>query len=227
MIKILPLLLLLVLFFVPRMWAGWALRRHEKEMPGLSLSGGQLARQLLDEAGLHYVGLEAATPGGDHYDPLSRTVRLSPAYLQQRSITALAVAAHEVGHAIQHQQGYRPLLLRHHLVGLSNRLQVLASWVMMALPVISALGHSPRLMFMVVAIGVLSMGSQVVVHLVTLPVEFDASFGRALPMLAKGYIHQNQQGAARHVLMACAFTYVASAMANVLNVVRWFVFKRR
>ena len=170
---VLPLILLGLLLFGPQLWAQWVLRRYSRPREDLVGTGGAFARHLLDRFGLGSVAVED-TPHGDHYDPATRTVRLSRDNLEGRSLTAVAVAAHEVGHAIQHARGYQPLLLRGRMVGIANRVQKVAGILVMALPVLGAFAHSPVPLGAAVVAGVLSMGLGIVVHFVTLPVEFDA-----------------------------------------------------
>ncbi|QJQ95241.1 MULTISPECIES: zinc metallopeptidase [Halomonadaceae] len=217
--------LLLLLFILPNVWAKWALERHATPRNDYPGTGGELARHLLTRLGIEGVEVEA-TERGDHYDPQARRVRLSHEHYAGRSLTAVTVAAHEVGHAIQHHQGYQPLLARTRLVGVAQHAEKLGAVLMMAAPLLFLLTRMPGGMFIVVGAAVISFGTAALVHLVTLPVEFDASFQRALPLL-KGYIPPYDMPAARHVLTACAFTYVAASLASILNLGRWLVILRR
>ncbi len=226
-------LLLLILagaavLYGPRLWAGHTLRRHARPRPDFPGTGGQLARHLLDRFGMEEVKLEVAPPGGDHYDPATRTVRLAPDHFEGRSLTAVAVAAHEVGHALQHHQGYRPLLWRTRLVGLTRVAERIGSAILMGAPVVAAITRSPGASAVVFLAGIASMGISTLVHLVTLPVELDASFRRALPILLEGeYIEKRDERAARAVLRACALTYVAASLASLLNLWQWIRIWRR
>jgi Zn-dependent membrane protease YugP len=214
-------LLLIVIVFAPSLWVRWQLRRHKVDRADFPGTGGELARHLLDRLDLPDVKVEV-TAEGDHYDPGDRAVRLSQDLHDGRSISAVAVAAHEVGHAVQHRDGYAPLLARQRLVESTRWVSVLAQIVIPLAPVAVAVTRSPTLGFLVFGVGVLAMGVRVAVHLVTLPVELDASFGRALPILATGYLHERDLPAARSVLRAAALTYVAGALISMLNVLRWF-----
>jgi Zn-dependent membrane protease YugP len=143
-------------------------------------------------------------------------------------LTAVAVAAHEVGHAIQHQRNEPKLALRHRLVKLAQTTQQLGAGAMFLLPVAMAITRAPSAGLVMAAIGLGSMASATLVHLVTLPVEIDASFGKALPILMAGhYIQPGDEAAVRRVLRAAAFTYVASSLASLLNLARWLAFLRR
>ena len=110
------ILVLILLVFGPQWWAHYTFRRYAKPVPRIPGSGAELARHLLDRLEMQSVGVEKTEAGNDHYDPQSRTVRLSPQNHDQNSLTAVAVAAHEVGHAIQHQRGEALLNLRTRLV---------------------------------------------------------------------------------------------------------------
>ncbi|NYS59311.1 zinc metallopeptidase [Vreelandella salicampi] len=216
---------LLAIFVLPNLWAKWVLKRHtrgRKDYPG---TGAELADHLLRRFGIEGVKVER-TEQGDHYDPEARRVRLSPEHYDGRSLTAVTVAAHEVGHAIQHHQGYAPLIARSRLVKLAQKAEKVGAILMMAAPFLFILTRLPGGLALVVGMAVISFGTAAVVHLVTLPVEFDASFNRALPML-KEYVPPYDMPGARHVLTACAFTYVAASLASVMNLGRWLVILRR
>ena len=213
------LLLLLALIFGPSWWIRYVLKTHGVDRPG---TGGEFARHLLDEAKLRDVTVEVAD-GGDHYDPSERVVRLLPAHYDGRSVAAVAVAAHEVSHAIQHARGERAFVLRLDLVGQLVWVDRLATAIVVLVPIVFMLVKSPVLAIVQVAAAIGLFGVRVVVHLVTLPVEFDASFGKALPVLeGRRYLSERDMPAARSVLRVAAFTYVAAALATLLNVLRWF-----
>ncbi len=220
-------LLFLGALFGPQWWAKHTLKRHSKPRPDFPGSGGQLARHLLKKYGLEHVKVEA-TPLGDHYDPTTKVVRLAPAHFDGQSLTAVAVAAHEVGHAIQDHSGYRPLAWRSRLIVLSQQAERIGSGLMMLLPIVAAVTRSPGASAATFALGLATMAVATVIHLVTLPVELDASFGRALPILVQGkYIDERDEKAARSVLRACALTYVAASLASLLSLWRWLRLWRR
>ena len=130
--------LFLALVFGPQLWVTATMRRHGAERPDYPGTGGELARHLLDEAGLQHVKVERIA-AGDHYAPDDKAVRLSAANFDGRSVTAVAVAAHEVGHALQHAEGYRPLMLRQRLAGWAININRLGAVLLMATPVVFAL----------------------------------------------------------------------------------------
>ncbi len=222
------ILLILGLVFGPQLWARYTFSRYAKTLDSLPGTGAELASHLIDRFELESVQVEKTGAGEDHYDPVSRTVRLGPDNFDGRSLTAVAVAAHEVGHAIQHARGERMLALRHRLVQVANVLQRMGAGAMLIAPLLMALLRAPSSGLVVAAIGLLSMASAALVHLVTLPVELDASFGKALPILRAGqYVAAEQEPAVRRVLRAAAFTYVAGSLAALLNLARWVALLRR
>ena len=224
----LVLALLLLLVFAPQWWATYTFRRYAGELPGIPGSGGTLARHLLDRFGMADVPVEQGKQGADHYDPERRVVSLSPDNYNHRSLTAIAVAAHEVGHAIQHQRNERKLAIRTRLVKLAVNTRQLGAAAMFLLPVVMVITRVPAAGLVMAVIGLVSMGTATLVHLVTLPVEIDASFGKALPILQQGhYVGPGDEPAVRRVLRAAAFTYVAGSLASLLNLARWFAFLRR
>jgi Zn-dependent membrane protease YugP len=218
----LALVVLLALLFGPQLWIRRVLARHGAERPDLPGTGGELARHLLDAAGLRAVKVEL-TGDGDHYDPEERTVRLLPQHHDGRSVAAVAVATHEVSHAIQHARGERAFALRTDLVRNLGWIDRVASAILLLAPVVFFVVKAPILLVLQVVAGLLLLGIRIVVHLATLPVELDASFAKALPVIEHGnYLPGSDLPAARSVLRAAAWTYVAAALATLLDVARWF-----
>jgi Zn-dependent membrane protease YugP len=221
-ILLLALVILLVVLLGPQWWVRHALERHGVERPDLPGTGGELARHLLDAAGLHGVKVEL-TGDGDHYDPEEAAVRLLPQHHDGRSVAAVAVAAHEVSHAVQHANGERAFAVRFDLVRKLIWVDRVASGLLLLAPVILILVRAPFLFALQIIAGLVLLTARVAVHVVTLPVELDASFGKALPVLERGrYLSAADMPAARTVLRAAAFTYVASALMTLLNIARWF-----
>ena len=215
-------LLLLALVFGPQLWVKRVLRQHGADRPDLPGTGAELARHLLDEANLQSVTVEK-TDLGDHYDPDAHAVRLLPQHHDGRSVAAVAVAAHEVSHAVQHARGETAFMRRLELVRSLIWVERIAGVVLMLTPIVLIVVRSPALAILQVIAGIALLGIRVVVHATTLPVEFDASFGKALPVLVRGrYLGAGDMQAARSVLKAAAYTYVAAALASLLDVARWF-----
>lgn len=183
-------------------------------------TGKDVTRMILDAYGLYDISIEMI--GGklsDHYDPQSRVVRLSRDVYAGTSIAAIGVAAHEVGHAIQHKEGYIPLKLRSALVPVAN-LGSNASWILFILGLIFS--FKP-----LVTIGIVLFCATVLFQVVTLPVEFNAS-NRAIAVLdAKGILVGDEVKGARKVLNAAALTYVASVITAIAQLLRLIVLSRR
>lgn len=219
--------LVLALTVGPGLWVQAVMRRYREPANRYSRTGGQVARHLLDSLGLRNVGTEV-TEQGDHYDPLAKVVRLSPDNFNGRSLTAIAIAAHEVGHAIQDSRAFVPLRMRTQLVQWVAPIEKLGAGMLMLAPFAGALTRSPSLMLLGLAGGALTLGTGIVVHFLTLPTEFDASFGRALPLLRqRGLLHPGDLPKAHALLAAAAFTYVAAALQSLLNIARWWAILRR
>ena len=222
------LILLLAVLFVPQWWAQYTFRRYGKPRNDIPGTGGELARHLLDQFEMKNVQVDRAPPNQDHYDPTSRTVRLSPDNFNVNSLTAIAVATHEVGHAIQHHRNDPMLNLRTRLVGFASSAQKLGAGAMVLMPIVALITRAPTAGLIMFGAGIASMGAAAIVHLVTLPVELDASFGKALPILSRGnYISATDEAAVRRILRAAALTYVAASLASLLNVWRWIALLRR
>jgi Zn-dependent membrane protease YugP len=212
--------LLFGLVFGPQWWVRRAMQQHATERPDLPGTGGELARHLLDLARLEHVPLEIAP--ADHYDPVANVVRLSPENHDGRSITAVAVAAHEVSHALQHAAGDRLLAARVTFAPVVQGFEIAAAVVMMTAPLVLAFVKSPVLLALQVGVGIALLAVRLVFHLLTLPVELDASFRRALPILETGrYLDAGDMPGARNVLRAAALTYVASSLVSLVNIARF------
>lgn len=224
---ILPILLLLAIVFGPSLWVRHVMQKYSRPEDRYPGTGGELARHLLKRFGLDHVRVEASD-SGDHYDPQAKAVRLTPDKLEGRSLTAITVAAHEVGHALQDRDGYAPLRLRTRLVRSMHGLERVGAFILVAAPFAGIITRAPAIGLLMFLGGMLSLGSAALVHLVTLPTEFDASFGRALPVLEKGdYLRPGDRRHARRLLMAAALTYVAASLMSLLNVARWIALLRR
>jgi hypothetical protein len=219
--------IVLLLILGPGMWVRRVMARYSKPADRYGHSGAETARRLLDALGLQHVTVEPCDTG-DHYDPGARAVRLSAGNYQARSLTAVTVAAHEVGHALQHASGFAPLIWRTQLVRWVGPVEKTGALLMMATPVIIGLTRLPAAGLLMFLGGLLTLGSGVVIHLLTLPTEFDASFGRALPLLRQQEVlYEVDEPHARRLLRAAAMTYVAASLMGLLNVARWIAILRR
>lgn len=204
-------------------WAQWRVTSTFSTWSRVGTSGGftgaDIARAILRVNGITDVAIEP-TRGflSDHYDPLSRTLRLSPDVYGGRSVAAAGVAAHEVGHAIQHARSFAPLMLRSALVPAVSITSRAAPWaVMLGLMVGAGAGLGQTL----VLAGVAMFALMVVFQLVTLPVELDAS-RRALAAIEQhGLVTGSELAGARAVLGAAALTYLAAAVSSILQLLYW------
>lgn len=212
--------LLFGLVFGPHWWVRQAMQQHATERPDLPGTGGELARHLLDLAQLEHV-LVGIAPA-DHYDPVANVGRLSPGNHDGCSITAVAVAAHEVSHALQHAAEDRLFAARVRFAPVVEGFEFAAAVVMMTAPVVLAVVHSPVLLALQVGVGIALLVVRLVFHVLTLPVELDASFRRALPILETGhFLDAGDLPGARTVLRAAALTYVASSLMALVNIARF------
>lgn len=215
------LLIILGVAVLPQMWVKHVIARNSHERTDLGGTGADFARHLLDGMKLNEVAVEE-TDLGDHYDPDAKAVRLSSPHYRKRSLAAIVIAAHEVGHAMQDATHYGPLRARTQLARHASKVQTVGFILMLAAPVLMLLMRSPALMLIELAAGILLLGVTVLMHVYTLPVEFDASFKRALPVLKAGrFIPEKDLPEARTLLRAAALTYVAAAAMSMLDIMRW------
>ena len=191
-------------------------RRYSRVRCHCGLTGSQAAERILNQAGIYDVSVERVSGNlTDHYDPKNKVLRLSDATYGSDSIAAIGVAAHECGHAIQHQKNYVPLSLRTAIVPVANIGSTLA-WPL----ILIGLFFNRSTGAMLIDLGILCFSFAVLFQLVTLPVEFNASH-RALRILGEqGILSDSELPYTRKVLKAAALTYVASAAAAILQLLR-------
>ncbi|QCJ43265.1 Zn-dependent protease [Bacillus sp. S3] len=176
-------------------------------------TGAEIAREILNSNGLFNVGVEQGHGFlSDHYDPRSKTVRLSPENYLGSSIASAAVAAHECGHAIQDAEGYAFLRFRHLLVPVAN-FGSNVSWILIMIGIFAHLSG-------MLLIGIVFMAAAVLFQIITLPVEFNASSRAMDQVVSLGLIGNQEEREARKVLNAAALTYVAAAAVAVLELLR-------
>lgn len=227
MFYLILIVLLIVLVVGPSYWVKHIMEKYSLPDDRYAGTGAELARILLDRANLPQVSVEM-TALGDHYDPLEKAVRLTPDKFNGRSLTAITVAAHEVGHAIQDQEGYLPLKMRTRLVQLAAPVEKLGAGILMLAPLMVVLVRAPAAGALFLAGGLLTLGTSTLVHLITLPMEMNASFARALPILEQGnYLKPGDAPHARRLLTAAAWTYVSASLMTLLNIARWWAIIRR
>ena len=219
--------LVFALILGPGIWVQRVLRKYSQPEDRYAGTGASLARHLLDQYGLSGVVVEP-TQSGDHYDPVAKAVRLTPDKHDGHSLTAITVAAHEVGHAVQDYTGYPPLKWRTRLVKATSRIEKVGAALLVVSPFMGLLTRMPALGLVTILAGLLTLATSAAVHFVTLPTEFDASFNRALPMLEEHMILKStDKPHARRLLTAAALTYVSASLMSLLNIARWIAILRR
>lgn len=194
--------------------------RFSKVYSNKGYTAAEVARMLLDESGLYDINIERVRGNlTDHYDPQNRVLRLSDSVYSSSSVASIGVAAHEVGHAIQHKESYGPLIFRNTIVPAVN-IGSRFSWVLFFLGLILGI---PSL----TTIGILLFSGVVLFQLVTLPVEFDAS-NRALRILDnRGILVKEEVSSAKKVLSAAAMTYVAATLMSISQLFRLILLSNR
>lgn len=197
-----------------QIWVKSAVNRWSQVPTSRGMTGRQVAQAILDARGIGGVTIEVV-PGrlSDHYDPRTRTLRLSPDIYNGRSVAAAGIAAHEVGHAIQHQEGYAPMKLRQKMVPVANIGTSLGLWITIAGIAIGISGLATA--------GVLLFGGFVAFTLVTLPVEFDASARAKKVLIGQRLVSGEEARGVSQVLSAAAATYVAAALAAIMQLLYW------
>lgn len=214
--------LLLIPAILLALWAQHLVKstfnKYSKVPAGIGMTGGVVAERLLSDSGLNDVEIEEVEGKlTDHYDPRTRTLRLSTSISRSRSVAAIGVAAHEVGHAIQHRMAYAAFQIRQGIFPVAN----LGSTLAFPLFFIGFLFTSPKLM----DVGIILFSGAVLFQVVTLPVEFNAS-SRALALLqSRGYLAEEEVSQAKKVLRAAALTYVAATAVAVLHLLRLLILR--
>ena len=219
---VLIVVLLIALILGPQLWIRWVFFRYGSDLPGVPGTGAQLAKHLIERFELSGVTVEQTEPNRDHFDGNDACVRLSPANYEGKSLTAIAVAAHEVGHAIQWHRKETVFRLRSKYIPLARRLQQIGMVLLSLSPILGIITKSPIGLALPVIGGAMVALCGAATYLIVLPEEWDASFNKAMPILIDGnYISEQQTPATRRILRAAALTYAAAALASLLQVWRW------
>ena len=227
MFVVLGAFIVLALIFGPSLWVKLVMWRYSSEKPDMPGTGGELAKHLVKRFSLKDVDVEV-TNQGDHYDPIEKKVRLSQEHYESKSLTAIAIAAHEVGHAIQDQQGDKRLATRTKMVPIVDKVARWSVAIIYLSPVFGIITRHPMPFSLLLILGLSGFIARMMIHALTLPIEFDASFSKALPLLREGnYVSQSNEKAVSSILRAAALTYVSAALADILNLSRWIVILSR
>jgi uncharacterized protein len=221
-----------LLFLLPgmllMMWAQFHIKstyaKYAQVESSLGMTGAEVAETILKEMGIHNVAVEPiAGELTDHYDPSAKAVRLSEVVYGSRSLSAAAVAAHECGHVLQDIRGYKPMNMRAALVPVANLGSNISPWLIMGGFMLTAMGSISTIF---INVGIALFSGVVLFHLVTLPVEFDAS-SRALRLVNElGILQGDENRAAKKVLNAAALTYVATALYAALQLAQMLLSRR-
>ncbi len=227
MLYLILLLIVVLAIYGPSFWIRWVMYRNGKHIDAIPGTGQELAQHLIDRFELSDVQVEEGGKDVNHFDPSSGMVRLSPEIFSGKSLTAIAVATHEVGHAIQYHKREKLILWRSKMLPKIMILEKISVAFLMLIPMIGAATRIPIVMVFMGILLVVFMLSRILFHLLTLPVEWDASFNKALPILVAGdYVPEQNLPAVRQVLKAAALTYVSAALADLLSFWRWIRFIR-
>ncbi|GGG55781.1 zinc metallopeptidase [Paenibacillus radicis (ex Gao et al. 2016)] len=213
-----PMDFLILIAFAVSIWAQFRVKgtfNKWAQVPAMSgLTGYQAARRMLDNNGLHDIPIEPVRGRlTDHYDPINRVVRLSEPVYYENSISALSVACHEVGHAIQHKEHYPMLVLRHRIFPIVNIASGAAPFLLIAGFLLSLTG--------LIGLGIIFFSVAVAFQLITLPVEFNASSRARDLMVSEGFIANEEERGVAKVLNAAALTYVAAALISLLELIKY------
>jgi len=215
-----PMDFLIIIAFFVSIWAQFRVKGTFKKWSSVGISSGltgyEAARRMLDNNGLHDVPIEPVRGVlSDHYDPIHRVVRLSEPVYYESSVSAVSVACHEVGHAIQHQHSYPALVLRHRMFPLVNFTSGVAPLLLIAGFIFNAMN--------LVLVGIIFFSAAVAFQLITLPVEFNASSRARELMVSEGFISNEEERGVAKVLNAAALTYVAAALISLLELVKFIM----
>jgi Zn-dependent membrane protease YugP len=210
---------------IAAMWVRRSYSKYSKQASASGMTGAQVARTILDRNGLSNVKVEpVAGQLTDHYDPSSKVVRLSEGNFNQNSVAGVSVAAHEVGHAIQDASGYLPMKLRSGIFPIVNISQQL--WVPLFFMGI-IMGAGAGLGQFMIQLAVIAFAGVLAFHLVTLPVEVNASTRAYSQLTRYGILSRSEATGTKRVLSAAAFTYIAAALTAILTLLYLLLLSRQ
>ena len=209
------LIVFLLISFIPVLWVNYVFKKNDAILPNMPFDLYEFGEDILAELKLKNVSIEK-TLIGDHYDLVEKKVKVHEDRFKRKSLTSISIMCHEIGHAIQHAQNYSPLITRTQLVKNTQWINKISlAIIYIGFPLIFATG-SLSLMKFCASIILLSTFIGVIIHLITLEVELDASFNRAFPIIKKK-IPEVYHNSCRSVLRAAAFTYVVGVFKNLIS----------
>ncbi len=212
---ILYFIIFLLLSVFPMLWLNYVFNKNDKILINMPFNGQEFGNLILEEKGLNNVLIEE-TSVGDHYDLNEKKVKVLNDRLNKKSLTSISIICHEIGHAIQHQENYKPLKNRTIIVKSTAWItQIGNSILLIGIPFIFATGATSLIKTSLIIV-LISLIIGVFIHIITLDVEFDASFNRAMPII-KEKIPEEYHNACRSVLLAAVFTYVVGTIRNFIS----------
>ena len=209
------IIFLFILFVAPIIWYNYVFKKNDKTLINMPFSGLEFGRELLQEHNLDDVKIEA-TKLGDHYDLINKKVMVLEDRLEKKSLTSITIICHEIAHAIQHKENYKPLKRRNVIIKSTAWITQLGSGILLiGFPIIFATG-SYGFIKICLAIAGLSLLISALIHIITLDVEIDASFNKAYPII-KQKVPAEYHQACRSILLAAAFTYVIGVFRSFFS----------
>jgi len=221
-------IIVIILIFGPQTWVRHVLKKYNAQIEKLDGTGGELATHLIEKLGLNGISVELSASEASNYNPKNKIISLTPDVYNGKSLTAISISAHLIGHSIQHLIRYKPFLIRSHMEKYLQASEKAASIALISFPLITLITHLPTVGVLILVLGISLLLISVVFHLVTLPIELDASFQRALPILVNGkYISKTTVPIMKKLLLASSLTYLSKSLASILNFYQWISILRR
>ena len=212
---ILYLIFLFILFVAPIIWYNYIFKKNDKVLINMPFTGFEFGRELLQEHNLNDVQIEA-TKLGDHYDLINKKVMVLEDRLGKKSLTSITIICHEIAHAIQHKENYKPLKRRNVIIRNTSWITQLGSGILLiGFPIIFATGSYGFIKICLV-IAAFSLLISALIHIITLDVEIDASFNKAYPII-KQKVPAEYHEACRSILLAAALTYVIGVFRSFFS----------
>jgi len=212
---ILYLIFLFILFVAPIIWYNYIFKKNDKVLINMPFTGFEFGRKLLQEHNLNDVQIEG-TKLGDHYDLINKKVMVLEDRLGKKSLTSITIICHEIAHAIQHKENYKPLKRRNVIIRNTSWITQLGSGILLiGFPIIFATG-SYGFIKICLAVAAFSLLISALIHIITLDVEIDASFNKAYPII-KQKVPVEYHQACRSILLAAALTYVIGVFRSFFS----------
>ena len=226
MVLILTGISVCLLSLLPQYWVKKVFEKHQKDIKDILGTGGEFTNHLLKKLSIRGVKV-IEQKSSNYYDPKTKTLALSPENYQGKSLCAIVISAHEVGHVIQDYSKSRLLVLRFYLIKFFHTIRIISNSLILIAPFLFA--FRPVSAFLMILLYFSTSIIGLLIHFCTFPLEWDASFNKALPILKKGgYIKKKQYSQAEQILKAAAFTYLAAALNNIIfSVFHWRGWRRR